>query len=98
MEAFINWLEKHMLSCPYKVITSIDCPGCGIQRSFVFLLKGDLAGSFSLYPALLPVIFTLILTAAHLLFRFKKGPESIKFSFFITTGIIVISYIFKICS
>jgi hypothetical protein len=98
MGALVHWLEHHMLSCPYKIITGIDCPGCGIQRSFVLLLKGDLGGSFFLYPALLPVIFTLILTAAHLLFRFKKGPESIKFSFLMTTGIIVISYIFKICS
>lgn len=87
-----------MLSCPYKFITGIDCPGCGIQRSFVLLLKGDLISSFSLYPALLPVIFTLILTGAHLLFRFRKGPESIKFSFLTATGIIVVSYVFKICS
>jgi len=98
MEAFINWLEHHLLSCPYKIITGIDCPGCGIQRSFILLLKGDLSGSAYLYPALLPVIFTLLITAAHLLVGFKKGPEIIKFSFLTTTGIIVISYIFKLLS
>lgn len=97
MLAFLHWLEEHMMTCPYKAITGIDCPGCGMQRSFIALLKGDLVESFLLYPALLPVIFTLLLTAAHLYFKFKNGANYIKYSFLITMSIIVISYILKLC-
>ncbi|MFM6925772.1 MAG: DUF2752 domain-containing protein, partial [Ferruginibacter sp.] len=25
-----TWLEAHQLPCPFKQITHIDCPGCGI--------------------------------------------------------------------
>ncbi|HEX8514779.1 MAG TPA: DUF2752 domain-containing protein [Bacteroidia bacterium] len=95
MQDLIHWLEAHLLSCPYKALTGFDCPGCGMQRSFIELLKGNLTGSFMLYPALLPVIFTLLFTGLHLAFRFKKGAEVIKYSFLTTTAIIVTGYILK---
>ncbi len=95
MQGFIHWLEDHMMTCPYKAMTGVDCPGCGMQRSFIELLQGNLSESFHLYPALLPTIFTLGLTALHLIFKFKNGADYIKYSFIVTVTIVVISYIFK---
>jgi hypothetical protein len=86
-----------MLTCPYKAMAGIDCPGCGMQRSFIELLKGNFSNSLHLYPALLPVLFTLGLTAAHVYFKFKHGAAYVKYSFLITTGIIMTSYIYKMC-
>jgi hypothetical protein len=97
MEPFIHWLEKHLLTCPYRALTGFDCPGCGIQRSFIELLRGNFTESFFLYPALLPVLFILLFTGLHLIFKFRKGAETIKYSFIGTTGIIVVSYILKMC-
>ncbi len=86
-----------MMTCPYKALTDVDCPGCGMQRSFIELLKGDLMSSLHLYPALLPVIFTLGFTAVHVYFKFKNGAAYVKYSFFLTMGIIMTSYIYKLC-
>ena len=97
MPALIHWLENHMMTCPYKALTGVDCPGCGMQRSFIELLKGDFMGSLHLYPALLPIIFTLGLTTAHVYFKFKNGAAYVKYSFIITIGIIMTSYIYKLC-
>ncbi|MDO9184731.1 MAG: DUF2752 domain-containing protein [Bacteroidia bacterium] len=91
-----HWLENHMMPCFYKQISGIDCPGCGMQRSFIDLLHGDFIASFKMYPALLPVLFTLGLTAAHLYFKFKNGAIFIKYSFIFTISIITISYIIKL--
>lgn len=85
-----------MMPCFYKQISGIDCPGCGMQRSFIDLLHGDFIASFKMYPALLPVLFTLGLTAAHLYFKFKNGAIFIKYSFIFTISIITISYIIKL--
>ena len=85
-----------MMPCFYKQISGIDCPGCGMQRSFIELLNGDFNASIKMYPALLPVIFTLGLTATHLFFKFKDGALFIKYSFIVTISIITISYIFKL--
>lgn len=96
MYLFIHWLETHLLSCPYKQLTGIDCPGCGMQRSFVALLKGEWIQSFILYPALLPVLFTLLFTGIHLVFRLKNGAAVIKYSYLGTMGIVVLSYLVKL--
>jgi len=85
-----------MMPCFYKQISGIDCPGCGMQRSFIDLLHGDFIASFKMYPALLPVLFTLGLTVAHLYFKFKNGAIFIKYSFIFTISIITISYIIKL--
>lgn len=31
--------------CPFKVFLHIDCPGCGLTRATISLLKGDIAKS-----------------------------------------------------
>ena len=73
-----------------------DCPGCGMQRSFIELLKGNLADSLHLYPALLPTVFTLFFTGLHLFFNFKNGAAIIKYSFIFTIAIVLVSYLIKI--
>lgn len=84
-----------MLSCPYKQLLGFDCPGCGMQRSCIELLKGNFSQSLALYPALLPVIFTLLFSAAHLVFKFRYGAATIKYAYIITMSIVVISYTLK---
>ena len=95
MLLFIHFLETHMLRCPYKALTGFDCPGCGMQRAFIELLKGNLLSSLQLYPALLPLLFTLGLTAAHLYFKFRNGAAFIRYSYMITAALIVSSYVLK---
>ena len=48
--------EKFMLPCFSKQIFGLECPGCGLQRSVALLLKGDLTGSFLMYPGLFPMM------------------------------------------
>jgi len=96
VETIIHLLETHQLTCFYKSKFGIDCPGCGMQRSFIALLRGDLIASIKMYPALLPLLFALGLTAAHLYFKFKNGALFIKYSFIFTISIISISYIIKL--
>ena len=85
-----------MLPCFYKQLSGIACPGCGMQRSFIELLKGNFTESLKLYPALPLVLITLGLTAAHLLFKFKNGAAVIKYSFISTTSVIVVNYIINL--
>ncbi len=98
MNTLANWLQHHMMTCYYKQLSGIDCPGCGMQRSFIQLLQGHLQESFISYPALLPVLFTLSLTGVHLIFELKYGATAIKYSFILTVGIVTISYILKLNS
>lgn len=85
-----------MMPCFYKQLSGIDCPGCGMQRSFIELLNGDFTASIKMYPALLPVLFTLGLTASHLFFQFKNGAVFIKYSFIFTISIVMVSYFIRL--
>ncbi len=57
----IEFLESIMVPCYFKLMFGINCPGCGLQRSIIFLLKGELWESIKMYPPLLPIVFTLSL-------------------------------------
>jgi len=92
----MNWLQNHLLTCPFKALTGIDCPGCGIQRSFLALMRGDLAVSFKLFPATVPILILLIFTAIHLKFDFKRGAFFIKMLYIAVALIMLINYTYKI--
>ena len=40
-------VESSRSLCPFKMLTGMPCPGCGITKSIIFLYKGDLIKSLS---------------------------------------------------
>ena len=42
--------------CPFRLLTGIPCPGCGMGHSLVFALRGDFAGSFHSHPLGIPLL------------------------------------------
>ncbi|MDR2474525.1 MAG: DUF2752 domain-containing protein [Bacteroidales bacterium] len=85
-----------LLPCPTKYFFHIDCPGCGLQRSIIALLEGDLAKSLAVYPAAIPVFTLLLFTVLHLKVQFKYGAEIIKWGYIACSAIIMIFYLYKI--
>ena len=96
MEALIQWLESHQMPCYYKKILGVECLGCGMQTSFILLLKGEFIESFLTYPALIPVMFMVGFLVLHILFKFKKGARILKFSFIFTLTIMILGYLFHL--
>ena len=92
----IQWLENNLFPCPYKKYFGLDCFGCGIQRSFIELFKGNLVESFYLYPALIPMILMFLLLIAHLIFKFKNGGAWLKYNFIFVVVLVVINFIVKL--
>jgi len=88
-------LEDYMLPCVNKKVFGVECPGCGVQRSFAHLVKGEFTEAFHMYPA----IFTLVILFAFLIvnkrykFRFRK--KIILTLAIVNVLIIVISYVIK---
>lgn len=91
-----NWLENHMLQCPFVKYLHIECPGCGMQRSLIALCRGDIASSFALYPALIPLFVLLAYTILHLFYKFANGPKIIISAQIIVVSTVVVHYIYKI--
>jgi len=93
---FISWLQNHLIPCPFKYLTGIDCPGCGFQRSVIALMHGDLNKSLSLYPAAIPLILLSIYVAADGFFKLDNSKNMLKKTLFMTVGLLIIgSYCYK---
>jgi len=92
----IHWLEVHYLPCPFKSIFHIDCPGCGMQRSFVELLKGNFIASIEYHPATIPLITFLFFATVHVFRRFKHGNKIIVAGYIFVSLILLSNYIYKI--
>lgn len=96
LDKIITWLESHQQACFYKKFLGVECPGCGMQRSFIELLKGNFIESLILFPALIPTISLIVYLILHLIFKFRKGANILKILFIINTSIVVLSYIYKL--
>jgi Protein of unknown function (DUF2752) len=94
--AFIRWLQANMLTCPLKKYLHIECPGCGLQRSFIALLNGDVRTSLQLYPATLPLLFLMVFTIFHLKYKFLHGAATIKYLYVGVAFVVLVFYIYKI--
>ena len=93
---FVDWLEKRQMPCFYKSLLGVECPGCGMQRAFIALLRGDLLSSLQLYPALIPTIIMMVYLAIHVIFKLKNGSKILLYMFIINAVIIVVSYLYKL--
>ena len=67
MNSLFLQAEDYMLPCLNKKMFGIDCLGCGMQRAFVLLFRGEFVEAFKMYPA----IYTLIILALFILVNFK---------------------------
>ncbi|MFK5974176.1 MAG: DUF2752 domain-containing protein [Flavobacteriaceae bacterium] len=79
-----------------KKLFGIDCPGCGIQRSTIHLLKGEFTAAFEMYPAIYSLLSLVIFAIAGQFIKFRYDTQ-IKFFLGVLTVIIIITnYILKI--
>lgn len=68
---FLWALEDFMFPCLSKQIFGLECPGCGLQRSVVFLLRGEFIEAFYMYPAIYSIIALLLFLLADSFFKIK---------------------------
>ncbi|MFC0515876.1 DUF2752 domain-containing protein [Mucilaginibacter angelicae] len=90
---FTHWLQNHLLPCPFKYLTGIDCPGCGFQRAVIALMQGNVQKSFLLYPPAIPLLLLFAYGIADAFFKLDTPRCTIKKTLFMVVGgIILVSY------
>lgn len=72
--------RKLPVICPSRLLFGVNCPGCGMTRSVLLTLGGDLRGAFTVNPAGPVLVAALILLAAQLLFAAyaSEGNTSVR--------------------
>ncbi len=93
--SFTSFLEKNLLSCPWKQQLNIECMGCGMQRALIHVLKGEFTEAFYMYPAIYSLILMFSFLILHLKFDYNNGSKILVYLFSLNAIIIIISFILK---
>jgi hypothetical protein len=48
--------------CPFKALTGIPCPGCGMTRAMLSITKGDFHGAFGYNPFSFFLLFMVVVS------------------------------------
>ena len=61
--------------CPFRLITGLQCPLCGLTHSLHYLFNGNWSSAIDNHPLVLPILALLLYIAAASLFigTTKKG-------------------------
>jgi hypothetical protein len=66
----ISWIF-----CPLRYLTGVICPSCGMTRSFVSLVRGELRGAIE-YHLFGPILFIyLSLISVHWIWELRSGDR-----------------------
>lgn len=65
------------IGCPIRWLTGISCPGCGITRAMLALLRLDFSAAFACHPLFwfLPPAFVYIIIGKHPLLGSDKNEK-----------------------
>lgn len=91
----VDWLEQHLFPCFFKSHFGMECPGCGMQRSLIALLKGNITESIHYHAALIPFVITLFLLTIQLKLKNVNGGKWVMWAFIITTTITLVQFIIR---
>lgn len=75
-----------MLPCLTKKYLGVECLGCGFQRAFLLVLKGEFAQAFYLYPPIYPLLGLSIFWVVHKIYPVSHARK-------ITWGLAIFSII-----
>jgi hypothetical protein len=67
--------------CPFKRITTLDCPGCGLTRAFIMALHGQFLESYRFHLWGIPVTLLVLFQIPYRLWRaISSNPSTFKLS------------------
>ncbi len=69
--------HSHITTCPFKIITSIPCPGCGMGRATLAIFDGDIIKSLYYNILCIPFSIMMILALCWLIYDLIAGKDSL---------------------
>jgi Protein of unknown function (DUF2752) len=84
-----------MLPCLSKTLFGIECLGCGFQRAFILLLKGNFVAAFEMYPAIYSTLLFLVFAGIHFFYSTKNYKKWVLFLAIINGFFMIGGYYYK---
>lgn len=85
-----------MLPCLNKKLFGFECMGCGLQRSVLFVFRGQFTDAFHMYPAVYPLILLFSFVGLGFFVKVKHAQTITIVLSILSILTIIISYIYKL--
>jgi hypothetical protein len=85
------------LFCPFKALTGIPCPGCGMTRALISMTKGDFHAAFRHNPFSFFLLFMIAISIApgkQVEKLFPIAPAFMNYFFIVVLGAILVFWFF----
>jgi hypothetical protein len=90
--------EAIPLFCPFKTLTGIPCPGCGMTRALLSMTKGDFLGATNFNPFSYFLVFMIIMSIipGRQLAKLPSGvPVAMKYLFIAVLLSVLVFWFFE---
>lgn len=84
-----------MLPCMSKKLFGIECLGCGTQRAFVLLLKGEFVEAFKMYPPIYTLVILFLFIFLHLIDKSRNYTRIVISLAILNLIVMIVSYAIK---
>ncbi|TXF74890.1 DUF2752 domain-containing protein [Chryseobacterium sp.] len=88
-------LEKYMLPCLNKKFFGVECFGCGAQRAFLLVIKGNFSEAFHLFPAIYTVMLFFGFVALNFIDKKRNYGTALISLAVLNAVIMVVSYFIR---
>ena len=85
---YIAFMTITGIGCPIRWFTGISCPGCGMSRAFISLLRLDFAAAFRYHP----MIYPLLILIPYYFLGSEKTPRRRKLKKFFLAVVIIMFF------
>lgn len=85
---YIAFMTITGIGCPIRWFTGISCPGCGMSRAFISLLRLDFAAAFRYHP----MIYPLLIFIPYYFLGSEKTPRRRKLKKFFLAVVIIMFF------
>ncbi len=88
--------KKYLYSlCPMVMVTGLPCPGCGLTRAGISLLKFDFVRAFEVHPFIYPIVFYMLLFSWNRYVRERQMGNFLRVLLIIIMILIMIFYVWR---
>ena len=70
--ALVVTVSGHGIPCPIRLATGFECPGCGVSRMLLALIRLDFAAAFAANAVLLCLLPFLLFAAGRLVYVYIR--------------------------
>jgi len=83
--------------CPLVALTGFPCPGCGLTRAGISVLRLDFVSAWRFHPFIFPILLFILLFVINRYLCLKKNEKFLRWYAIVILVLMIGFYIWRMC-